>query len=374
MPDFLYIHIPFCVRKCLYCDFFSLPYDESLVKAYTKALCRELVLKRELSGKLKAIYIGGGTPSLLPGECFVQLFECLRDHFNLSPSAEITIEANPGTLNESTISTILSLGVNRISIGIQSFDDHDLKTLGRIHAAAEALKSVELIRRAGITNFSMDLIYGIPGQTINSWRNTISKTIECSPTHVSTYELTPEENTPLFGLIKSGGIEMLDEESTLEMYHHAIDSLTKCGYEHYEVSNFAVAGSGCIHNLNYWDRGEYIGAGAGAHSFVGKIRSVNKKDISGYIYDLDRGIIPEAECAPVCSSDALKEFIFLGLRKTNGVDILRAGASGRDLLNASRDMIDRGHLEVIDGYLRFTRKGVVISNTIIVRLFETLGL
>lgn len=193
----LYIHIPFCIQKCLYCDFFSVPYDESLASIYIDALCKELTLKKNSASTLKTIYIGGGTPSLLPDDSFQQLFKCLKDNFHLLSSAEITVEANPGTINESKIHTLLSLAVNRLSIGIQSFNNRELKTLGRIHNSEDALRSIEIMRRANINNFSIDLMYGIPEQTMDSWKESLSKAVEFSPAHISTYELTLEENTPL---------------------------------------------------------------------------------------------------------------------------------------------------------------------------------
>jgi oxygen-independent coproporphyrinogen-3 oxidase len=395
--DFLYIHIPFCIRKCIYCDFFSVLYDESVSKTYIDALCQELYLKKDFSTTLKSIYIGGGTPSLLPSDCFRQLFNCLRNNFNFSSSAEITVEANPGTINESKINTMLSLGVNRLSIGIQSFNNDELKTLGRIHSSEDASRSIEIIKKEGINNFSVDLMYGIPGQTMDSWHNSISTAVGLSPTHISAYELTPEENTPLYKLIQSHKIDMPDEELILEMYNHAIDYFASCGYEHYEISNFALPGFKCMHNLNYWDRGEYIGVGAGAHSFINGRRSNNTKDITRYIEDLNNGIIPEIESAKPTSAEALKEFIFLGLRKTEGINInelppfipplprgdihtsiphlTRGDIVGyNSLLNASKELIDEGYLEINRGYLALTRKGIVISNTIIVRLFERLRL
>ena len=463
--DLLYIHIPFCIRKCIYCDFFSVLYDESVAKTYIDALCQELYLKKDFSPTLKSIYIGGGTPSLLPNDCFRQLFNCLRNNFNFSSSAEITVEANPGTINESKINTMLSLGVNRLSIGIQSFNNDELKTLGRIHSSEDASRSIEIIKKEGINNFSVDLMYGIPGQTMDSWHNSISMAVGLSPTHISAYELTPEENTPLYRMLQKdknflhqcyispplmggpacrpsgrdrgegeneykkspppypypidgegniingkfptlakegkGGfankIDMPDEELILEMYNHAIDYFASCGYEHYEISNFALPEFKCMHNLNYWDRGEYIGVGTGAHSFINGIRSNNTKDITRYIEDLNNGIIPEIESAKPTSAEALKEFIFLGLRKTEGINInelppfipplsrgdihtsiphLTRGDIGgyNSLLDASKELIDEGYLEINRGYLALTRKGIVISNTIIVRLFERLRL
>ena len=373
MPDSLYIHIPFCIQKCLYCDFFSVPYNESFVKAYTNALCKELYLKKGSAHKLKTIYIGGGTPSLLPDECFVQIFQCLRDNFNLSTPVEITVEANPGTLRERGIHTMLSLGVNRISIGVQSMNNVELKTLGRIHTEEDALGALELVKKAGITNFSIDLMYGIPGQTIGSWHDTITKALERSPSHISTYELTLEENTPLFELVKSRQLILPDEELILEMYYHAIDHLTRCGYEHYEISNFALPGFRCVHNLNYWDRGEYIGAGAEAHSFIAGTRLRNMKEIAGYIGRLNKGIIPETESMGITRAEALKEFIFLGLRKTEGISIEIAEKKGLDIPALCGELLD-DHLEVKDNTLRLTRKGMVVSNAVIVKLFEKLGL
>jgi oxygen-independent coproporphyrinogen-3 oxidase len=451
MPEFLYIHIPFCIRKCIYCDFLSVPYDESFAKKYVDALCKELILKKDSARILKTIYLGGGTPSLLADECFIKLFNCLRNNFDFSPSTEITVEANPGTINNARINTLLSLGINRLSIGVQSFNDNELRILGRVHTSNDAARSIELIRESGINNFSIDLMYGIPGQTLDSWQNTISKAVGLSPTHISTYELTLEENTPLYKLMKSnetlsqlscevttsapplpaplrrarpgmGGdkgegeneykkspspspidgegilvnheselrgtpfLKLPDEELILKMYNHVIDYLASFGYEHYEISNFALPRFRCMHNLNYWDRGEYIGAGAGAHSFFNGMRSKNTEDIKRYIKDLNNEIIPETESTKLTSTEALKEFIFLGLRKTEGININEPppfiptlprwdiGGCGRVLLDACRDLVYEGYIEIARGYLRLTRKGIVISNTIIVKLFERLGL
>jgi oxygen-independent coproporphyrinogen-3 oxidase len=401
MPDSLYIHIPFCIRKCIYCDFFSVPYDKSAAQAYIGALCRELMLKKDSAQALKTVYIGGGTPSLLPDKCLKQLFICLKDNFSFSPDIEITIEANPGTINESKINTLFSLGINRLSIGIQSFNDNELKVLGRIHSSEDALISIEMIKNAGINNFSVDLMYGIPGQTMESWKDSLLKASGGSPKHISTYELTPEENTPLYELLKSnppspplvkrgrGGFferfEMPEEDLILEMYNHTIDYLGGCGYKQYEISNFAMPGFECMHNLNYWDRGGYIGTGAGAHSFINEIRSMNTKDIKNYIETLTEGKSVEMESIRLFPLEALKEFIFLGLRKIEGINInktpliiptlTRVDTGGYNrLLDASKELITEGYLEFDRGYLRLTRKGLVISNTVIVKLFEKLGL
>jgi oxygen-independent coproporphyrinogen-3 oxidase len=380
MAESIYIHIPFCIKKCIYCDFFSVPYDESTAYAYVCALCKELLLKKHLAGTLKSVYIGGGTPSLLPGECFRQIFACLKDNYKLSPSTELTVEANPGTLSESKIYLLLCLGVNRLSIGVQSFNNEELKVLGRIHTSAEVLQSIALIGKTGLKNFSIDLIYGIPGQSFNAWRESLSRAAECSPAHISTYELTPEKGTILFDLISNptshtlSNLKMPPEDSILDMYNYTIDSLANNSYEHYEISNFAKLGFQCVHNLNYWNRGEYIGSGAGAHSFINGLRSRNVEDIHTYINQLERGIIPEEDKIYLTLQDSLREWIFLGLRKTEGISIKRAQNRGLNLLPACREMIDSDHIEVRGDAFRLTRKGIMISNTIIAKLFDNLDL
>jgi oxygen-independent coproporphyrinogen III oxidase len=374
MADFLYIHIPFCLQKCIYCDFFSVIYDGPTAQSYIDALCEEIHLRKAAAGILKTVYIGGGTPSLLPGECFIKLFQFLRDNFRLSQHAEITVEANPGTLNGLKIDTLCSAGVNRLSVGVQSFDDHELRFLGRIHSAGDTCKSLDMIKKAGIKNFSLDLMYGIPGQTMDSWRSSLSRALEFSPSHISTYELTPEKNTPLSALLATTAAELPAEDLVVGMYDTSIEFLAGHGYEHYEISNFALPGYRCMHNLNYWNRGGYIGVGAGAHSFEKGIRSKNNADIKTYIERLGKGVLPESESSEVSSKEVLKEIIFLGLRKTEGIHIRKAEEEGLSLINVSGELVDEGYLKVNGDYLSLTQKGIIISNTIIVKLFEKLGL
>jgi len=250
MAEFLYIHIPFCVKKCMYCDFLSIPYDKSLAEKYTRALCRELELKKDLAGKLKTVFFGGGTPTILSDDCFHDIFDQIRKNFILAPSAEITVEANPGTLTENKLKSLSALGINRLSLGVQSFQDDELKTLGRIHNADEALQSAEMIRAAGIENFSLDLIYGIPGQTITTWSDSLDKAIALSPKHISAYELTPETQTPLKSCLDTGEIRMPGEELILNMSELTIDLLAASRYEQYEISNYSLPGYRCLHNMN----------------------------------------------------------------------------------------------------------------------------
>lgn len=209
MADYLYIHVPFCARKCIYCDFFSVPFDKERAVRYTEALCRELGLKKALAGPLKSVYIGGGTPGLLDRGSLTNLFDALKEHYDFSASPEITMEANPGSSAAETSILLAELGINRLSIGMQSFNDNELKTLGRVHCSAEAVSAYEAASAAGIRNISVDLIYGIPGQTLSSWRKSLSEAVKLSPSHISTYELTPEKNTPLMGSIEAGELTIL---------------------------------------------------------------------------------------------------------------------------------------------------------------------
>ncbi len=374
MAEFLYIHIPFCARKCLYCDFLSIPHESVLAERYMDALCTELTLRNRSIGPLKAIYVGGGTPSILSDPCLRQLFACLKNNFHFLPGIEITVEANPGTLTGSGMQTLLAAGVNRISIGVQSLNDLELRTLGRLHSADGARRSAELIRRSGVENYSLDLMYGIPGQTLGTWRETLSAAIELSPSHISAYELTPEKGTPIHDLISSGALSLPDEEKVIEMYEYAVNCLSAAGYDHYEISNFSLPGARCVHNLNYWDRGDYAGVGAGAHSFIGGVRTANTCSIGEYIAGLNGGLVPAGATQTVSPAEASREFLFLGLRKRRGIKTKEATEMGMDIVSKGREMFDQGYLVVDGDHVMLTGKGLLISNTVIVRLFELLGL
>lgn len=374
MADFLYVHIPFCLRKCLYCDFLSVPYENALAGKYIDALCEEVTLRKHSIGKLKALYVGGGTPSILADSSLRRLFDCLRENIAFSPMAEITIEANPGTLTEQSVHAMLSSGVTRISMGVQSLHDRELKTLGRIHSADDARRSAELLKSCGMQNLSLDLMYGIPGQSAGTWQETLTSAVELSLSHISAYELTPEKGTPIYDLICSGESVLPDEETIVEMYKYAIDYLGSTGYGHYEISNFARPGARCLHNLNYWNRGEYAGIGAGAHSFTGGMRSANTSSIKEYISRLSAHVVPSGEMQAVTSAEALKEFIFLGLRKREGISMREAASRGINIASRCRELFDQGFLAADGTHVRLTGKGLVISNTIIVKLFELLGL
>lgn len=370
----LYIHIPFCIKKCMYCDFLSIPFDEELSAHYIKALEREFYLRKDQSDELKTIYIGGGTPTTLSPELLRRLFKGIGVAFAISKNAEVSIEANPGTIDKEKIMLLKDCGVNRFSLGVQSFNDRELSLLERIHNASEAIKAFAVLRESGVKNLSIDLIYGIPGQTVQVWKDNLSKAIELGPEHISAYELTPEKGTPLHTAITENKLAKPDEDIILDMYYHTIDALRSAGYKHYEISNFARKGFESRHNMNYWNRGGYIGLGAGAHSFIGNRRCSNTCDIQKYISSLDAGSLAVEEDVMITDKEALKEAIFLGLRKTEGLNAVKVEEDfSADLTLAATELITNGLIVSDGGMLRLTAKGMLVSNAVIVRMFEELG-
>jgi oxygen-independent coproporphyrinogen-3 oxidase len=372
MAEFLYIHIPFCIRKCAYCDFLSFPYDKDLVQRYTQALCRELELKKTLAQRLKTIYIGGGTPAILPETCLEQIFSVIREQYSISPEAEVTMEANPGTVIREKADVLLSLGVNRVSLGVQSFSDAELKTLERVHTAGEAVKSAEILLMGGVRNLSLDLMYGIPGQTIETWEDSLQMAKSLFPQHVSAYELTLEKGTRLERLIDADILALPDDERILHMSSLAIDTLAEAGFEHYEISNYALPGHRCIHNVNYWDSGEYIAAGAGAHGFLDGCRAKNTDSLTDYITKLDNLVIPETESLRLSDADRIREFIMLGLRQRKGIRLDDADDLNLDIATAARQLIEDEFTEIINNRLLLTRKGLAVANIVIIRLLQNL--
>ena len=369
MVRYLYIHIPFCLKKCIYCDFYSVSDSKFIIGPYMTALCKELEMRKECTGILDGIYIGGGTPSILKEKDIATIMDKIRSTCRISAEAEITSEANPGTLTESGIKGMLNAGINRISIGVQSLNDRELSLLGRMHDAAEAKVAFTTARKGGFGNISLDLIYGIPGQGLISWKRTLEKVVSLHPEHISAYELTPEKNTVLYGHLEKGRLHLPDEDEVVDMYYTAVDILTEAGYKHYEISNFALPSFQCRHNLNYWDRGEYLGIGAGAHSFLNGRRISNVCDVRQYIHDLELGALPIAEQTLLTSKEEIEETLFLGLRKTDGFDIELIPADITEhLREALDDLSHQGLLDLSGGHLKLTRKGLIICNSVIVRL------
>ena len=312
----LYIHIPFCKAKCFYCDFNSFSDKESYVKPYFEALKCELKLYEErLKGyTVSTVFIGGGTPSLVDTHYIYEIINLCHYLFNIQKGAEISIETNPGTLSYDKLVSYKTVGINRLSMGLQAWQNKLLKSIGRIHSAEDFMENFNLARKVGFKNINIDLIFGLPGQSINDWQATLDNIIRLNPEHISCYSLKIEEGTVFGERYESGQLIPADDELDREMYSLACDKLEKYGFKQYEISNFARSGFECRHNLIYWNIGKYIGIGAGAHSYFEDNRFNNPYDLSGYIDSVSTGSIPSENIQPIDKGESIKEFIILGLR------------------------------------------------------------
>jgi oxygen-independent coproporphyrinogen-3 oxidase len=373
MATGLYIHVPFCLKKCLYCDFTSYPYRPAAAKDYLTAVIREIQLYGtyldEAEKEISSLFIGGGTPTCLPVADLKEILECIRGSFRLEPGCEITVEANPGTVDSGGLYELRRAGVNRLSIGVQSLADRLLNTLGRIHSAMQAIESVRQARQAGFDNINIDLIYGIPGQTLAVWQETLKRATALEPEHIAAYGLQLEEGTPLKRSIARGENEACPEELELSMYHTAISTLKKSGYHHYEISNFARPGRECAHNLTYWLNLPYLGLGPAAHSFFRGDRYANEHELERYCSRLWRGEIRVAERETITVETEMSETMFLGLRLLQGVDLAAFQRRfGRPVEDVYRSEIKRltgdGLVEIDEGYLRITEKGLPLANRV----------
>ena len=366
----IYIHIPFCKRKCSYCDFYSVA-NTRLADEYVSALVRELHIRAaEIDFDcVTTIYIGGGTPSVLTLAQMHKLMQGLREKVNFANVREVTIEVNPDDVTEDYILGLKALGVNRVSMGVQSFVDVELKAVNRRHNAAEAITAVEAIRRAGIANVSIDLIYGLPGQTIESWRHSLDTLLTLGVEHVSAYNLSYEEGTALTRLRDMGRITEVDEDTCVEMYEMLCSRLAEAGYEHYEISNFALPGMYSCHNSNYWNGTPYLGLGAAAHSFDGVVRRYNPMSVTAYIEAIEQGK-PAYEWEREEWWQMYNEMVMVSLRTMWGVDITniekRFGAEMRSRFEAiASDYISRGLMAKSDNNFKITESGIMLSDSII---------
>ena len=412
----LYVHIPFCLKRCIYCDFVSGIYDPEKEGAYLQAIKKESLNIPDKT-PLTSLYIGGGTPTVLSADTLSDLITCIFKQLSFVKNYEATIEANPGTLGKEKLSAIFSSGINRISIGIQSFNDDELNLLGRLHSSHDAEQAVYLAMDAGFENIGIDLIYGVPGQSIESWKKTLEKAVNLKPKHISTYELTVEKGTLLYeymnqdsrdgcptmgdGFITSrtgvqpvkkdkkgeakasptqGPLDQgrgdfsrpLDEGQIIEMYDYAINYLTAEGFVHYEISNFALPDYFCRHNLNYWDRGEYYGIGLGAHSFIKGKRFHNTAILDDYINLISADKSPVKETEEITEDKAMSEAIFLGLRKTTGINLKTFyQTQGRDILTVYhkeiKELQEAGLIELMGDNIRLSRKGLLLSNEVFIK-------
>ena len=384
-PIGLYIHIPFCESKCSYCDFNTYARLEWLIPSYIEALETEIRLWGDRLGHppARTVFFGGGTPSWLPAEAISRVLGASRSAFPFPPDAEVTAEANPGDVTPERLERWMEMGINRISIGVQSFDDDLLKLLTRRHTAAEAAQAFGLAQRAGFQSVSIDLMYGLPTQSMAAWRDTLQQAVGLGPPHVSMYALTVEEGTPLWSEVRKGSIPKPDPDMAAEMYVAAEEMLGGAGYRHYEISNWARPGHECRHNLIYWRNEPFLGVGPGAHSYLGKERFWNIKSPTDYVNRL-AGPLAQDERAPgespviqerqpLGEAQELSETLILRLRLDDGVDpAWLAQRFGEDpvqpRLETLRRFEESGLLSRENGVFRLTSQGRLLSNEIFVKL------
>ena len=372
----IYVHIPFCKRKCIYCDFYSLACPSAVIDRYVAATVREAALRRgELEGEVHTLYVGGGTPSLLSKEQFLTLIDGLSKTFDLSKLQEFTVEVNPDDVTAGLMTTYRAAGVNRLSMGVQSFDDHDLHFINRRHTARQALDAVEVMRQVGIQNISIDLIYGIPGQTLDTWRHNIDIATSLGVQHISAYCLSYEEGTPLWHMRERGEVQEVAEELTVRMYETLVERLRAAGFVHYEISNFALPGFESKHNSSYWDGTPYLGLGAAAHSYDGVAeRSNNPADMERYMSSLEAGHLP-CEREGLSQAEQHDEMVMLALRTARGLNVAelerRFGQAAAESFKVKAGtFIKSGALQCEGNIYTLTRKGVMVSNNIISELFS----
>ena len=375
----LYVHIPFCARKCEYCDFLSGVAPEGVHRQYTDKLIEEIQLQsaRYRDYMVSTIFIGGGTPSILRAEYMEAVMDAIRQGFEVEEDAEITIEVNPGTVDSLKLDAYRRAGINRISLGLQSADNDELKSLGRIHTYEAFLKSYQRVRIAGFTNVNVDLMSALPGQTCASWEKTLKKVLMLKPEHISAYSLIIEEGTPFYTYYgpKANPLEynrcpLPDEELERWMYYKTKEILKQHGYERYEISNYAKPGYECRHNIGYWTGVEYLGLGLGSSSYIKGERFCNESDLKTY---LDRCSDEEnlrQELEILSLQEKMEEFMFLGLRMMDGVSGSEfVGRFGQNMWNVYKDVIEKlaeqGLLEIKSPSIRLTEKGIDVSNYVL---------
>ena len=364
----IYAHIPFCRSRCIYCGFYSTTRLD-LRTRYVRALCREMELRKGyIGGTAGTIYLGGGTPSQLDPADLGRLLAYIYKVYRIADDAEVTIECNPDDVTPGFTDALKSMPVNRVSMGVQTFSDARLRFLRRRHNAEEAVQAVTRLRRAGIGNISIDLMFGFPGETMQDWQADVDRALSLAPEHISAYSLMYEEGTALQRMLEQGEVKEVDEELSLAMYDALTDRLARAGYEHYEISNFARPGFRSRHNSSYWHQEPYIGLGAAAHSFDLRSRQWNTADIEAYISAIEKGRIP-MEREPLDARTTYNDIVTTALRTSDGIPLerltARLGAAFTEYLTKeAAPYIARGLMEQRGGNLRLTRRGIYISDAI----------
>ena len=365
-PLGLYIHIPFCEKKCFYCDFYSIE-NHSQRNEFVAALIKEISLA-SISGRrqmVDTIFLGGGTPSLLTPTEVETIIDAIHRHFEVTANLEFTIECNPGTVDTKYLSDYRGLGINRISFGVQSFFDDELAFLSRIHNSQEAISAVEEARGAGFDNINIDLMYALPSQTTARLLSNLETGMKLRPTHLSAYALIVEPGTPLFAAVSKGDIKPSEDDTEAAMYETVMNFMAGKGYDHYEISNYSLPGFQCRHNLKYWDVGNYIGFGPSAHSHLDDQRWWNISSLNGYLARLGNNELPISSTEILSPSQKHDEFIFLNLRQGKlDLRVLRARFGmtlERDFLSG---MMEAGYCTTADDTLKLTAKGFTVCDEI----------
>lgn len=365
----IYIHIPFCIKKCRYCDFHSFRYDISLFCQYKSALLKEIERYSNQDYFIDTIYIGGGTPSIFPSEYLREIIDAVSSLGKISSYLEFTIEVNPGTVDREKLEGYKELGINRISIGVQSLIDEELKILGRIHTRDEALYSIQLAKEVGFANINVDLIYGIPGQSLESWRYTLKEVLDLNITHISIYGLMYEPGTVLYKSLIMGEITPMPEDLELEIFNLTQEILNEYNFSWYEISNYAKKGYECRHNITYWDGGDYLGLGSSAHSFIRDTRYSNTPNIEAYIRLLSNSKSPRIWIERLSPLEKAKELIILGLRMRRGVSLKevyqKTGVDVSYLFKENiKKLVEEGLISYKDERIALTEKGRLLGNLV----------
>lgn len=377
-PLGLYIHVPFCKQKCIYCDFYSLPHQESRMDDYTAAVCAHLTETAPFAAGhlVDTVYIGGGTPTYLGADRLGKILKTVHKKYRVAKDAEITLEANPDSAGDwKALRALRRAGVNRVSLGMQSACDEELAAIGRVHTHAQTATAVEAVRRAGIKNLSLDLIYGLPGQSLERWQENLSAAVALEPEHLSCYGLKVEEGTPLFQ--RREAYTLPGDDAQADMYLYTVEFLENLGYGQYEISNFARPGKESRHNLKYWHLEEYAGFGPGAHSDFGGVRYAYARDLDAYIRGVATGapMLSESERIPPLDRDT--EYVMLGLRLRQGLDPKEFERRFRRRFNCFVPFLEQcrqnGYACEEEGRWHLTPKGFLVSNQIIGGMLDALA-
>ncbi len=373
----LYVHLPFCKQKCFYCDFNSYGDCSELIPDYCQALLIEFQRFLPQPFLIPTIYFGGGTPSVVPSESLASLLLFLTQHFTVDRQAEITIEINPGTVTANDLFTLREAGFNRLSIGLQAVQNRLLKEIGRIHTWEAFTEVYHQARVAGFTNINVDLISGLPGQSLADWQSSLTEVTALKPEHISAYSLQVEPGTPIAAMIESGKQQLPDEDEVVAMLQMTLDCLRQNGYEHYEISNYARKGFQSRHNLGYWLGRDYLGFGAGASSTYQQQRWINHEQPQEYIQNLQMGLSIIADLETIDPTQQITETLMLRLRMRDGIDLNKfASETGCDLQSQASTELQQlrqaSLITVVNNRLRLTDQGVFVSNLVIAELLKTL--